>query len=214
MKSKQEAKVRISNKEVHMNGLAYTIRSSTQSDAKDLSELRLQIDGETENLDRESGEAFIDESGFKQLIHTDAVRPRNLFLVAVADTRIVGFSRCEGSDLKRFSHKVEFGVCVLKDYWGYGIGKNLLKESIAWADSNKIRKVTLNVLETNHKAIELYKKLGFEVEGILKNDKILSDGKYYNTIVMGRFHDTERLGYSIPRWDGGLLGSASETKKS
>lgn len=29
--------------------------------------------------------------------------------------------------LKRFSHKVEFGVCVLKEYWGYGIGKNLLK---------------------------------------------------------------------------------------
>ncbi|HCF51897.1 MAG TPA: GNAT family N-acetyltransferase, partial [Bacillus sp. (in: Bacteria)] len=35
-----------------------------------------------------------------------------------------------------------------------------------------------------------YKKLGFEVEGILKNDKRLSDGKYYNTVVMGRFTNT------------------------
>lgn len=112
-------------------------------------------------------------------------------MVAVADKRIVGFSRCEGTYLKRFSHKVEFGVCVLNDFWGHGIGKNLLKESIAWADSNDIKKLTLNVLETNTKAIELYKRLGFEIEGILKNDKILSDGEYYNTIVMGRFNDAK-----------------------
>ena len=71
----------------------------------------------------------------------------------------------------------------------YGIGKNLLKESIVWADSNGIKKVTLNVLETNDRAIELYKRLGFEIEGMLRQDKILSDGKYYNTIAMGRFNE-------------------------
>lgn len=91
--------------------------------------------------------------------------------------------------MKRFSHKIEFGVCVLKEFWGYGIGKNLLKESISWADSNGIKKITLNVLETNEKAIKLYQKLGFEIEGILKKDKILSDGNYYNTMIMGRFKE-------------------------
>lgn len=179
----------IRNKEFQVNGLTYTIRSSIESDAKDLSEIRLQIDGETENLDRESGEAFIDVNGFAQLIDKDTISPRNLFLVAVADNRIIGFSRCEGVYLKRLSHKVEFGLCVLKDFWGHGIGTNLLKESIVWADSNNIKKVTLNVLETNTTAIELYKRMGFEIEGTLKNDKILSDGEYYNTIVMGRFND-------------------------
>lgn len=75
---------------------------------------------------------------------------------------------------------------MLQNYWGYGIGKNLLTESIAWADANGIQKIALNVLETNDKAIKLYQKLGFEIEGTLKNDKILSDGKFYNTIMMGR----------------------------
>jgi len=178
----------IINRDFHVNGLTYTIRSAIANDARELSGLRLQVDGETENLDRERGEAFIDVPGFEQVIHTDTVSPRNLFLVAVADNRIVGFSRCEGSDLKRFSHKVEFGVAVLKDFWGYGIGKNLLKESLSWADSNGIKKTTLNVLETNTRAIELYKTLGFEIEGILKNDKILSDGEYYNSIMMARFN--------------------------
>jgi len=179
----------IANKEFHVNGLTYTIRSATEKDAKSLSEVRLQIDGETENLDRERGEAFIDVTGFEKMIHTDTISPRNLFLVAVVDNRIVGFSRCEGTHLKRFSHKVELGVCVLKDFWGHGIGKYLLQESILWADSNGIKKIALTVLETNVKAIELYKRLGFEIEGILKNDKILSDGKYYNTIVMGKFNE-------------------------
>ncbi|WP_068774951.1 GNAT family N-acetyltransferase [Paenibacillus sp. FJAT-26967] len=177
----------INRQEFYENGIYYTIRSAAGKDAKELSELRVQIDGETENLDRERGEAFIDPSGFEHIIQEDSGNRRSLFLVAVAEGRIVGFSRCEGNDLKRFSHKVEFGVCVSNDYWGYGIGKNLLKESISWADSNGVKKITLNVLETNDKAIKLYSKLGFEIEGLLKKDKLLSDGKYYDTVMMGRF---------------------------
>ncbi|WP_274363676.1 GNAT family N-acetyltransferase [Paenibacillus thermotolerans] len=178
----------IKEKEYHVNGMNYIIRSAINKDAEQLSTIRLQIDGETENLDREKGEAFIDTLGFEQIIKSDTENKKNLFLVAEVQGRIVGFSRCEGNHLNRLSHKVEFGVCVLKDYWGCSIGKNLLKESILWADSNDIKKMTLNVLETNEKAIKLYEKLGFEIEGILKKDKFLSDGKYYNTIIMGRFH--------------------------
>jgi RimJ/RimL family protein N-acetyltransferase len=181
--------MRIDQKELYIHNLHYIVRSAVEEDAKNLSEIRLQVDGETEYLDREKGEAYIDELGFKKIIKDDTESIHNLFLVAEVNGRIVGFSRCEGNKLKRYSHKVEFGVCVLKEYWGYGIGKNFLIESIHWADSNDIKKMTLNVLENNDKAIKLYKKCGFAVEGLLKNDKILSDGKYYNTILMGRFHD-------------------------
>ncbi|MEH7113264.1 GNAT family N-acetyltransferase, partial [Neobacillus niacini] len=180
--------MRVNLIEFDIRNLSYTIRSAKENDAKNLSEIRLQIDGETENMDREKGEAYIDEIGFKQLIKKDTESVHNLFLVCEANRRIVGFSRCEGNQLKRMSHKVEFGVCVLKDFWGYGIGTNFLKETIRWADSNEIKKITLNVLETNKKAIQLYKNYGFEEEGILKKDKLLSDGKYYNTVIMGRFN--------------------------
>jgi ribosomal protein S18 acetylase RimI-like enzyme len=169
--------------------MRYIIRSAVNKDAEALSIIRLQIDGETENLDREKGEAFIDALGFEQMIKSDTENKNNLFLVAEAQDKLVGFSRCEGNRLNRLSHKVEFGVGVLRDYWGCSIGKNLLKESIHWADSNGIKKMTLNVLETNEKAIKLYEKMGFEIEGLLKKDKCLSDGKYYNTIIMGRFNE-------------------------
>jgi len=178
--------MRIKQQDFNVKNLHYSIRSANETDANNLSEVRLHTDGETETLDRERGEAYIDESGFKRIIKVDSESLHNLFLVAEVNERIVGFSRCAGNTLKRTSHKVEFGVCVLKEFWGYGIGQNLLKESIDWADLNEIKKINLSVLETNEKAIKLYEKYGFKVEGTLKNDKLLSDGKYYHTLLMGR----------------------------
>lgn len=32
-----------------------------------------------------------------------------------------------------------------------------------------------------------YRSLGFEIEGLLKQDRILSDGKYYSTYMMARY---------------------------
>jgi RimJ/RimL family protein N-acetyltransferase len=166
--------------------VTFSTRIAQIEDAKSLSDLRVKIDGETENMDRESGENLINEEGFKNIILNDSKQKNHLFLVAEADGQLVGFSRCEGSNLKRTAHKVEFGVCVLKEYWGNGIGKRLLIDSIRWAEDADIKKITLQVLETNENAIRLYKRYGFEIEGVLRKDKQLSDGNYYNTIVMGR----------------------------
>ncbi|WNS46334.1 GNAT family N-acetyltransferase [Paenibacillus sp. MMS20-IR301] len=178
----------IKKQEFEVKGLHYVIRSAVKGDAKRLSGVRLQVDGETEHMDRIPGEAFIDEAGFERIIEADTDHPRNICLVAEAEGGIIGYSRCAGNDLKRFEHKVEFGVGVLKQYWGYGIGRNLLKASIAWADDNGITKIILSgVLETNEQAIRLYKSLGFEIEGLLKQDRILSDGKYYSTYMMARY---------------------------
>ncbi|MFC0522754.1 GNAT family N-acetyltransferase [Pontibacillus salicampi] len=169
--------------------LSYTIRSAVPDDARQMSKIRNRIDMETNYLDREPGEAFLDEIGFRKLIEQDTIKEKNLCLVAEVENRLVGFSRCEGTELKRLHHNIEFGVGVLRDYWGFGIGKHLLLQSIAWADNNNILKINLRVLETNIKAIHLYRRYGFNIEGLLKFDKRLSDGKFYNTIIMGRWKD-------------------------
>ncbi len=180
--------MQIDKMEVENNHFSYTIRSAVEKDAEALSKLRVQVDGETENLDREKGEAYIDEAGFAKIIRDDSNTFNSLFLVAETDGQLAAFSRCAGKQLKRTYHQTEFGVAVLKKYWGYGIGQHLLIESIRWADANQIKKMTLSVLETNVKAVMLYKKHGFGVEGILKEDKLLSDGHYYNTVLMGRIN--------------------------
>ncbi|MDN4605142.1 GNAT family N-acetyltransferase [Paenibacillus sp. F6_3S_P_1C] len=177
----------IDQQKFNVNGLTYSVRSAEEKDAEALSSLRVQLDGETENMDREQGEGFIDPAGFEEIIRLDTEKERNLFLVALVKEQIVGYSRCEGVDLKRFSHKVEFGVCVARELWGYGIGKKLLELSVDWADMNGIVKMTLNVVGTNDKAMELYKRMGFEIEGTLKRDRRHADGRYYDTVLMGRF---------------------------
>ncbi|BBP87380.1 hypothetical protein BsIDN1_09980 [Bacillus safensis] len=130
------------------------IRSASAADAKQLSALRLKIDGETEYLDSEPGEAFLDEKkSIEALIQEDTKQSRHLFfLVAAIEGKIVGFSRCEGHLLKRSAHKVTFGVAIQKDAWGYHIGKELLAASIDWADQQGIQKMSLQVLETNKKS--------------------------------------------------------------
>jgi len=181
--------MKMEQQQFEVRGMRYVIRSAASGDAAELSKLRVRIDGETEHMDREAGEAFIDSKGFEKLIQSDNELERNLFLVAQAGGRLVGFSRCEGNQLRRLAHKAEFGVCILKECWGYGIGKELLRASLAWADSCGITKMTLSVLETNTSAMRLYERFGFQIEGVLQNDKLLSDGQYYNTVIMGRLRE-------------------------
>ncbi|WP_341347491.1 GNAT family N-acetyltransferase [Paenibacillus sp. FSL H3-0469] len=176
----------IDAQEYKNKGLRYMVRSAVPQDAPQLSALRLKVDGETENLDRVQGEGFIDPEGFRSLIAADTASSTNLFLVAEVQDRLAGFARCEGSPLRRLAHLAEFGVGVLQEFWGYGIGRSLLEQSISWAEAIGLEKLSLKVLEGNDKAIRLYESLGFEVEGVLRRDKLLADGQFYSTIVMGR----------------------------
>ncbi|MBU5440191.1 GNAT family N-acetyltransferase [Tissierella sp. MSJ-40] len=176
----------IESKKIEGKNIKWILRCPTKNDAAELSELRIKIDGETENLDRESGEGLLTPEDFKKLIYEDSMAERTLFLVAEVDGKIVGFTRCIGNKLSRFRHKAEFGICISKEYWGHGIGKVLLENVLMWADATGIEKISLTVVETNTKAIQLYKKYGFVEEGLLRKDRIHKDGNYYNTVIMGR----------------------------
>lgn len=177
----------INDKRIQHKELSWALRCAKEEDAAQLSKLRVKIDGETENLDRESGEGFLSKEDFQRIISEDSIAERNIFLVSEVEEKIVGFARIQGNTLSRFRHKAEFGICILKDYWGYGIGQVLLENILMWADSAGIKKISLTVIETNVKAIELYRRYDFIEEGLLINDRIHKDGKYYNTVIMGRF---------------------------
>lgn len=180
----------ITDKIIKGENLTYILRCPKQEDEEELSRLRIKIDGETENLDREPGEGIFSSEDFKKIIYEDSISKTSLFLIAEVNGKIVGFTRCEGNKLSRFRHKAEFGICILKEYWGNGIGRTLLENMLEWTKNTEIKKISLTVVETNKKAIELYKKYGFIEEGLLRNDRIHKDGNYYNTVIMGKFLDS------------------------
>ena len=68
----------VKEQEFHINGLTYTIRSAAEK-ADQLSKIRVQIDGETENMDRDAGEGFIDDLGFQKIIKQIVKRRRISF---------------------------------------------------------------------------------------------------------------------------------------
>jgi hypothetical protein len=108
----------IKNKRIESQSLTWLLRCPTKYDAIELSKLRLKIDGETENLDRESGEGLLTPEDFEKLIYEDSIAEKTIFLIAEVQGEIVGFTRCEGNKLSRFSHKAEFGIGISKEYWG------------------------------------------------------------------------------------------------
>lgn len=179
----------IEDKIIEGKNLTWILRCPTEHDAEELSKLRVKIDGETEFLDREQGEALLTPEDFEKIIKEDNASKTTIFLVAEVEGKLVGFTRCEGSKLSRFRHKAEFGICILKEYWSYGIGKVFIENVLREIDNAGIKKIALTVVQSNTKAIQLYKKYGFVEEGVLINDRIHKDGNYYNTVMMGRILD-------------------------
>lgn len=61
-----------------------------------------------------------------------------------------------------------------------------MNEVIEWATNNGVtKKLSVIVRDDNEKAIDLYKKCGFVMEGVLIRDVLVKE-KYYNSILMGK----------------------------
>lgn len=161
----------------------YHIRLARLSDAEALATLRQALDAETEYFDRMPGEDVMTPTDFEQLLHDRAVP--DLLLVVECEGRLVAYARCRGFHLKRFAHKASFGLGVLQTDGRHGIGSQLTSRVIAWAKAQSLKKIQLEVVETNHGAIRLYQRHGFQEEGRLRHDRLLSDGCFYDTVLMG-----------------------------
>jgi ribosomal protein S18 acetylase RimI-like enzyme len=67
-----------------------------------------------------------------------------------------------------------------------GIGSAMLKHLLDIAKMKKLTKVSLNVDTHNDRAIHIYKKAGFEIEGKLCNEKY-HNGQYSDEYRMAIF---------------------------
>lgn len=81
----------------------------------------------------------------------------------------------------------EFGIFIgLKEALGRGIGKDAMSLILNFAkETLKLHKVYLRVLEKNDRAIHLYQKIGFQIEGKLIDHVYKKEEGYLNLILMG-----------------------------
>lgn len=103
--------------------------------------------------------------------------------IAVYDGLIVGWCDISSLDRPVFAHIGSLGIGIIASYRGLGIGKKLLQTAIQKAEQKGLTRIELTVREKNKPAIALYKKFGFEIEGVHKN-AVCIDGTYEHHIFM------------------------------
>ncbi|MCY6483808.1 GNAT family protein [Clostridium aestuarii] len=176
-------------KEIKVKDEKIIIRKANKADAKALIEYLNVIGGESDFLTFAAGEFGRNVYEEEEFIENALKKENALFIIAEIHGKVVGNLNFSGGPRERNAHVGEFGVSVLKEYWGNGIGEELIKYLITWSkDSGIIRKINLRVRTDNALGIKLYKKLGFLEEGIVKRD-FLINGKFYDSLLMGLLID-------------------------
>ena len=92
--------------------------------------------------------------------------PHALMLVSEVDGQLVGFATVQPQGLPALAHVAEIGVCLIAEYWGYGIGSLLMETMLDFAQEVGLRVLHLEVIADNLPAIGLYKKFDFQERGL------------------------------------------------
>ena len=110
-----------------------------------------------------------------------------LTIVAVVEEksvqRIVGSASLRFNQQEALKHRAELGITIHDSHQNRGIGTALLKHLISIAKTKNLKKIHLNVSATNDRAINLYKKAGFKMEGKLCKENCIN----------GRYRDEYRM---------------------
>ena len=84
----------------------------------------------------------------------------------------------------RLSHNATMGLSVRRRFWGLGIGSVCMELLIRFCRAHGgVRSLRLEVYADNERAIRLYKKFGFSVEGCRKR-YLCVNGVYHDELLM------------------------------
>ncbi len=178
-----------SKKYVLKNGEALCIREGKKPDASDLIKYLNQIAGESDFLTFTEGEFTMTKKEEEAFVEAAHKANNRIFLVAEIGKEIVGVLNVDANSKKKMKHIGTFGISLKKAHWGKGIGVLFIQTMLDWAKANGVtRKLNLNVMVNNKRAIKLYKKFGFKKEGVLKRDALIN-GKFHDSYLMGLLID-------------------------
>ena len=90
---------------------------------------------------------------------------------------------------------------MLQAFTGRHIGTRLFTALDVWARRHDIERLELTVRTDNERGIRLYRKMGFEIEG-LKRRSLKVKGAYVNEYYMARILENERRDDSHAPRDG------------
>jgi RimJ/RimL family protein N-acetyltransferase len=115
------------------------------------------------------------------------MRNRNgLVIVALVNDKPVGIACLARGKFEKNKHVAFLGIAITKEFRRMGIGTAMMNHLLAWTRKQEgVEKISLSVFSTNKPAINMYRNLGFETEGISKRQYKI-EGKYVDEVTMGK----------------------------
>ncbi len=155
------------NKKITLkNGDICTLRNGTEHDGEQVLEVFNKTHAETDFM-----LTYPDENSFTVSQKSDFLKEKTeskneIEIVAEINGKIVGTAGIEavGRNFK-VRHRADFGIGILREYWGLGIGSALTRACIECARAAGYSQLELNVVAENKAAAALYEKLGFKEYG-------------------------------------------------
>lgn len=161
------------------------IREATAADAAALLALKRALDRETSFMLLEPDERTTTEAEVADELAGVAGRINSVVLVAVAAGELAGYVEAVGGGFRRNRHTAHVVIGVRQASAGRGIGGSLLAELERWARANGVRRLELTVMAHNERAVRLYRKLGYAVEGT-RQGALLVDGRFVDELWMAK----------------------------
>lgn len=168
-----------------INGQQLQIREARPADAHATIACLNQAGGQTDFLTFGANEFDVSIAREQEFIKWCRDTANALMLLAEVEGQLAGLLTLEGNPRPRLYHVADLGISLLQQYWGLGIGQQLLQAGLDWAaETGTIRKINLRVHEQNQRAIRLYELFGFQREGLVSREYQIN-GQFYANILMG-----------------------------
>ena len=153
----------IYNQEIILkNGAKACLRNGDASDGLAVYENFNQTHAETDYLLSYPDENSFDPEQEARFLKEKTESSNEVEILALVDGKVVGTAGIEAVGHKyKVKHRAEFGISVLRAYWGIGLGKALTRACIQCARDAGYVQLELNAVAGNERAISLYRDMGF-----------------------------------------------------
>lgn len=151
-----------SKKILTKDGRECLLRAATADDAETMVGVFIKTHEETDFLASYGDETSMTVESERKFLDGLEKSDNEVEIMAFIDGKAVGTAGIGKIGTKpKMSHRAEFGVCVLKDFWELGIGRALTDACIECAKTAGYAQLELDAVADNEKAIALYKSVGF-----------------------------------------------------
>ena len=166
-------------------GVPLLIRAAAPEDAAALLDYIEAVSRESDFLTFAPGEFALSVVAEAEVLRQYAEASNQLYLLGLVEDAIAAVTILSASTRARIRHCGELAMSVRRRYWGQGIGSLMLDTLITWARATRIiTKIDLRVRADNQRAIRLYQRKGFRLEGTLRREMRVGE-EYFDNHCLG-----------------------------